>query len=87
MEALCGMNDDCHRHFRQKIRDILVKLLRKYGLETISGMIPSSNIMLHHRLKGINKREEAQKKNRELKKLKQQDNEEDEFNAKRRPKR
>ncbi|XP_053976899.1 RRP12-like protein [Hylaeus volcanicus] len=86
MEALCGINDDCHRHFRQKVRDILVKLLRKYGVETISGMIPSSNGMLHKRLKNINKLEEAKKKTRELKKSKQQDDEEDEFSAKRRPK-
>ncbi|KZC03741.1 RRP12-like protein [Dufourea novaeangliae] len=86
MEALNEMLDDCHRHFRQKVRDILVKLLRKYGMETISGMIPSSNTMLHKRLKNIRKLEEAKKKNRELKKLKQQDKEENEFNAKRRPK-
>ncbi|XP_076630716.1 RRP12-like protein [Colletes latitarsis] len=86
IEALCGINDDCHRHFRQKIRDILVKLLRKYGLKTISDMIPSAYTMLHKRLKNINKLEEAKKKNRDAKKIKQQDDEENEFNIKRRPK-
>ncbi|XP_076241511.1 RRP12-like protein isoform X2 [Calliopsis andreniformis] len=85
-EALCVMSDDCHRHFRQKVRDILVKLIRKYGFETISGMIPSSNAMLHKRLKNINKMEEAKKKNRELKKSKELETEDSEFNAKRRPK-
>ncbi|XP_033203361.2 RRP12-like protein isoform X1 [Bombus vancouverensis nearcticus] len=87
IDALCAMNDDCHRHFRQKVRDILVKLIRKYGMETISGMIPASNAMLHKRLKNMNKAEEAKKKKKELRKLKKQENDEDtEFNAKRKPK-
>ncbi|XP_068987519.1 RRP12-like protein isoform X3 [Bombus flavifrons] len=87
IDALCAMNDDCHRHFRQKVRDILVKLIRKYGMETISGMIPVSNAMLHKRLRNMNKAEEAKKKKRELRKLKKQENDEDtEFNAKRKPK-
>ncbi|XP_078033343.1 RRP12-like protein [Augochlora pura] len=85
MEAICSMTEDCQRHFRRKVRDILIKLLRKYGMETISGMIPSSDSILHKRLKNINKLEESKKKNRELKKSKQ-DKEEDEFNATRRPK-
>nr|XP_033324952.1 RRP12-like protein [Megalopta genalis] len=85
VEAICSMTEDCQRHFRQKVRDILIKLLRKYGMEAISGMIPSSNVVLHKRLKNLNKLEETKKKNRELKKSKQ-DKEEDEFNATRRPK-
>ncbi|XP_076547072.1 RRP12-like protein [Osmia lignaria lignaria] len=84
MEALCGMNDDCHRHFRQTVRIILVKLLRKYGIETLSSMI--SNTMLQKRLKNINKIEEAKKKNKQAKKLQEDEKEDDEFNAKRRPK-
>ena len=87
IDGLCAMNDDCHRHFRQKVRDILVKLIRKYGMETISGMIPASNAMLHKRLKNMNKAEEAKKKKNELRKLKKQENDEDtEFSAKRKPK-
>lgn len=85
MEALCGMNDDCHRHFRQTVRIILVKLLRKYGMETLSSMI--SNTMLQKRLKNINKIEEAKKKNKQAKKLQDDEKGDDEFNAKRRPKR
>ncbi|OAD59899.1 RRP12-like protein [Eufriesea mexicana] len=87
IDALCGMNNDCHRHFRHKVRDILVKLLRKYGMETISMMIPASNIILHKRLKNMNKIEEAKKKNRELRKSREQETDEDgEFSVKRRPK-
>ncbi|XP_076482912.1 RRP12-like protein [Bombus vancouverensis nearcticus] len=67
--------------------DILVKLIREYGMETIFGMIPASNAMLRKRLKNMNKAEEAKKKKKELRKLKKQENDEDaEFNAKRKPK-
>ncbi|KAG6795184.1 RRP12-like protein [Apis mellifera caucasica] len=87
MDAICGMTDDCHRHFRQKVRDILVKLLRKYGMDTISVMIPVSNTILHKRLKNMNRIEEAKKKKKEMKKSNQEEiNEDNEFNAKRRPK-
>lgn len=81
------MKHDCHRHFRQKVRDILVKLLRKYGMETISMMIPASYVMLHKRLKNMNKIEEAKKKNRELRRSREQEtNEDSEFSAKKKPK-
>ncbi|XP_043521019.1 LOW QUALITY PROTEIN: RRP12-like protein [Frieseomelitta varia] len=87
IDALCAMNNDCQRHFRQKVRDILVKLTRKYGMETISSMIPASNVMLHKRLKNMNKIEMKKKNKRELKKLEKEENEDDiEFDAKRRPK-
>ncbi|XP_026668407.1 RRP12-like protein isoform X2 [Ceratina calcarata] len=87
IDSLSTMDGDCHRHFRQKIRDILAKLLRKYGMETISAMVPGSNTVLHKRLKNISKLEEAKKKKRELRRSKEQESDEDsEFNAKRRPK-
>lgn len=87
VEAISGMNEDCQRHFRQKVRDIFTKLVRKYGFETVSGLLPSSDTMLRKRLKNIHRMEEAKKKARELKKSQQQENDKDEeFNAKRRPK-
>ncbi|KAK2577073.1 hypothetical protein KPH14_005885 [Odynerus spinipes] len=84
--ALSDMNDDCKRHFRQKVRDMFTKLIRKYGVGTISGMVPASDVILHKRLKNIYKVEEMKKKNRELKKMKSEKDEESDFSAKRRPK-
>nr|XP_050844800.1 RRP12-like protein [Vespula vulgaris] len=84
--ALSDMNDDCKRHFRQKVRDIFTKLIRKYSIRTISGMVPASDVILHKRLKNIHKVEEIKKKSRELKKIKQSEKEDTDFNAKRRPK-
>lgn len=87
VDSLSQMNEDCKRHFRQKVRDIFTKLIRKYGIGVISGMVPASDAILQKRLKNINKVEDAKRRNRELKKTKQLENDNDEeFNAKRRPK-
>lgn len=87
INALSQMNEDCKRHFRQKIRDIFTKLIRKYGIGPISSMVPSSDVILHKRLKNINKIEDAKRKKREFERAKKLENDNDmEFNAKRKPK-
>ncbi|KMQ96335.1 rrp12-like protein [Lasius niger] len=87
IDALSRMNEDCKRHFRQKVRDIFTKFIRKYGIGPISSMVPSSDVILHKRLKNINKIEDAKRKKRELERAKKLENDNDmEFNAKRRPK-
>lgn len=87
VKALSQMNDDCKRHFRQKVRDILAKFIRKYGIGTISSIVPTSDTILQKRLKNINKIEDRKRKKRELGRMKrlEQDND-NEFNPKRRPK-
>lgn len=79
------MTEDCKRHFRQKLRDILVKLIRKFSYEIISSAIPKEQAMLHKRLKNLNKIESRKKKTKEQKRT-QEESSDDEFNAKRRPK-
>lgn len=82
-----GMTDDCKRHFRQKVRDILVKLVRKFGSDTVSGMVPESDEMMHKRLKNIRKIEARKLKAREERKGKPDgDDDDEEFSAKRMPK-
>lgn len=87
VESLSRMNEDCKRHFRQKIRDIFTRLIRKFGFGPISSMVSASDVTLRKRLKNINKVEDAKRKKRELektRKLGQGDDEE--FDARRRPK-
>lgn len=85
--ALSQMSEDCKRHFRQKMRDIFIKLIRKYGIGPISSMVPVSDVILHKRLKNINKLEDAKRKKREFEKVKKlEQNSDKEFDAKRRPK-
>ncbi|XP_036149420.1 RRP12-like protein isoform X2 [Monomorium pharaonis] len=85
--ALSQMSEDCKRHFRQKVRDMLVKLIRKYGIGPISNMVPASDMTLHKRLKNINKIEDAKRKKRELERARKLEQDSDEeFDAKRKPK-
>ena len=81
------MTDDCKRHFRQKVRDIMVKLIRKFGTDIISGMIPTSDQTMHKRLKNIRKIETRKQKLKEQKKEMKDDESDEEFNVKRKPKR
>ncbi|XP_011686333.1 PREDICTED: RRP12-like protein [Wasmannia auropunctata] len=85
VDALSRMSEDCKRHFRQKVRDIFTKLIRKYGIGSISSMVPASDVILHKRLKNINKIEDAKRKKREVERAKKLDSDE-EFDARRRPK-
>ncbi|XP_066585957.1 RRP12-like protein [Prorops nasuta] len=84
LESFSVMTDDCKRHCRQKVRDLITKFIRKYGFQTITSLVPASDVILQKRLKNINKVEEAKRKTKELKKKKDDDNE-DEFDPKRRP--
>lgn len=86
VQALCGMTDDCKRHFRQKVRDILVKLVRKYSVEMIAGLIPASDEMMHKRLKNIRKIETRKQKSKDERGSKSEETSDEEFNVKRRPK-
>lgn len=87
VESLSRMNEDCKRHFRQKVRDIFTKLIRKYGFVPISSMVPASDVTLHKRLKNINKVEDAKRKKREFEKTRKlEQGSDEEFDARRRPK-
>lgn len=85
MESLSKMTEDCKRHCRLKIRDILVKMVRKFGIEPIINMVPQSDEMMLKRLKNIRKIENRKQKTKDDKKNKEEDSEE-EFNLKRMPK-
>lgn len=47
------MVDDCRNHFRLKTRDILDRVLRKFGYETIKLLIPEDDTVMHKRLKNL----------------------------------
>lgn len=85
--GLTSMTEDCKRHFRQKVRDIITKLIRKFGVDTISAMVPASDVVMHKRLKNIRKIEARKQKVKEQKKANLNDSQEDdEFTTKRKPK-
>lgn len=61
VKAIVGMTEDCKRHFRLKVRDVLDRLLRKYGYETIQPLVPKDDHIMQKRLKNL-KRLNAKKK-------------------------
>lgn len=87
VQALTNMTDDCKRHFRQKVRDIMIKLIRKFGTDVITGMVPVSDQIMHKRLKNIRKIETRKQKLKEQTNNKKNDESDEEFNVKRKPKR
>ncbi|XP_060097818.1 RRP12-like protein [Heteronotia binoei] len=42
LEAIGGMSDDMRRHFRMKLRNLLSKLIRKFGFEPVQALLPDS---------------------------------------------
>lgn len=84
VKAIVSMTDDCKRHFRLKTRDIIDRLLRKYGYETIQPLFPSHDIIMQKRLKNL-RRINIRKK--QPKPVPEEDNVVDDFAIKSKPKR
>uniref|UniRef100_A0A131YQ96 Ribosomal RNA-processing protein 12 n=1 Tax=Rhipicephalus appendiculatus TaxID=34631 RepID=A0A131YQ96_RHIAP len=58
---LCSMSEDCRKHFRMKLRDIFVKLIRKFGYENIIGLLPESYRKLAVKIRKVEKRKKQKK--------------------------
>ncbi|XP_028586368.2 RRP12-like protein [Podarcis muralis] len=42
LEAIGGLTDDMRRHFRMKLRNLLSKMIRKFGFEPLQALLPES---------------------------------------------
>ncbi|XP_075532514.1 RRP12-like protein [Dermacentor variabilis] len=58
---LCSMSEDCRKHFRMKLRDIFVKLIRKFGYENIIGLLPEPYRKLAVKIRKVEKRKKRKK--------------------------
>ncbi|RZF45774.1 hypothetical protein LSTR_LSTR014526 [Laodelphax striatellus] len=65
VKALANMTDDCKRHFRLKTRDILSRLVRWYGADSIMSLIPASDAVMMARVRNLRKLESRKKKSRQ----------------------
>ncbi|KAL1502843.1 hypothetical protein ABEB36_007927 [Hypothenemus hampei] len=75
IHTLVGMTEDCQRHFRLKVRDILDRLVRKYGADVVLQFVPSHDDVMLKRvrnLKKLNERKKRLKKEREVEELENQ---------------
>jgi len=80
------MTEDCKRHSRIKIRDILDRFLRKFGFETVKDLIPPDDPIMMKRLNNLRKINERKRKQRNATENESEDDEL-EFSIKNKPKR
>ncbi|KAG5889831.1 hypothetical protein JTB14_023156 [Gonioctena quinquepunctata] len=85
MKALTSMTEDCKRHFRLKIRDILDRLVRKYGCESLTPFVPHNDTVMYKRLRNLRKLN-ARKKRRKESDKEDVSSDEEEFTVKAKPK-
>lgn len=78
VKSITSMTEDCKRHFRLKVRDILDRLVRKYGCESITPHVPESDKMMHKRLRNLRKLNARKKKQKEAQKKEEEEQSDDE---------
>ncbi|CAG9830042.1 unnamed protein product [Diabrotica balteata] len=84
MKGLCNMTEDCKRHFRLKIRDILDRLVRKYGCESLTPFVQNTDTVMYKRLRNLRKLNARKKRRKEEDREEESDDEE--FTVKAKPK-
>ncbi|KAF5291161.1 hypothetical protein FQA39_LY14403 [Lamprigera yunnana] len=84
IKYICSMTDDCKRNFRIKVRDILDRLVRKYGCDSILPYVPTSDAVMFKRLRNLRKLNARKKRQKESEK--EEPESEDEFTIKTKPK-
>jgi len=55
VKSLVDMPEDCKRHFRVKTKFLLERLVRKYGWDFVSSLVPKNELKMHKRLKNMRK--------------------------------
>lgn len=49
------MTEDCKRHFRTKTRDLLARLVRWYGADSVIALVPETEKVMRARLRNMRK--------------------------------
>lgn len=84
------MTDDCKRHLRMETRNMLDRMMRKYGCDAIERQVPSSDpIMLKrvHNLRKLHARKQRLREERLKNKQAVEDSDDEDFTVKARAKR
>jgi len=55
VKALVEMPEDCKRNFRVKTKYLMERLVRKFGWDYISSLVPKNELKMHKRLKNMRK--------------------------------
>jgi len=59
------MTDDCKRNFRQTTRDMLSRMIRKFGSEAVESQVPKSDEVMLKRLRNLRKLDARKKRVRQ----------------------
>ncbi|XP_050702743.1 RRP12-like protein [Eriocheir sinensis] len=76
VQAMTNMTPDCQRKYRLKTRDILDRLMRRYGADAIAALVPPGDTILHKRIRNLRKL--ASRKEREREERRRTEGEEEE---------
>ncbi|XP_056147763.1 RRP12-like protein [Lampris incognitus] len=74
MEGVGNIKDDVRRHFRNKLKNIFTKFIRKFGFELVKSMLPAE----HHKVLANIRKTEARSKRRKQAAEQQNDSESEE---------
>ena len=55
VKALVDMSEDCKRHFRLKTKFLYERMVRKFGWDFVSSLVPKNDEVTHKRLKNMRK--------------------------------
>ncbi|XP_063236769.1 LOW QUALITY PROTEIN: RRP12-like protein [Bacillus rossius redtenbacheri] len=65
VKSLAGMTEDCKRHLRVKTRNILDRLVRKFGAESVGAHVPPSDAVMLKRLRNLRKASARKRRERD----------------------
>lgn len=81
-KTLCKIDPDTQRKFRRRMRDILSRLVRKFGSDRLMALVPPGDGILQKRIRNLRKEEARKKKERQAKRKqggKAEDSEDEDF--------
>ncbi|XP_042866976.1 RRP12-like protein [Penaeus japonicus] len=81
-KTMCKIDPDTQRKFRRRMRDILSRLLRKFGSDRLMAMVPPGDGILQKRIRNLRKEDARKKREREAKRKqgsKVQDSDDEDF--------
>ena len=62
VEAIVKMTEDCKKYFRLRSRYLMDRLVKKFGFDLVSGLIPKNDHVTHKRLNNIRKMQARKEK-------------------------
>lgn len=79
--GIVSMTPDCARKYRLKTKSILARLMRKFGADHISSLVPRKHEILHRRIRNLRKEASRTRRQKEADELEEEQQREQEDGA------